>query len=71
MKNQDKIIVVLDILQIIVSFLTLLTAIFILIYDNEDFARIAFIGVSFISLVLFINGIGNLKIDYNIFKKFA
>ncbi len=71
MNKQDKLIVLLDILQIIVSFITLITAIFILIYDNEDFAKIAFIGVSFISLILFVNGIGNFKIDYHIYKKYA
>ncbi len=71
MNKQNKLIVVLDILQIIVSLITLITTIFILIYDNEDFAKIAFTGVSFIALILFVNGIGNLKIDYHIFKKYA
>ena len=71
MKKQDKLIVLLDVLQIIVSFLTLTATVFILIYDNEEFSKIAFTGVSFIALILLVNGIGNLKIDYHIYKKYA
>ncbi len=71
MKKQDNIIVLLDVLQIIVSILTIISAIFILIYDTQDFARMAFIGVAIIAIILCFDGIANLKVDYRILKKYA
>lgn len=71
MKRKNFLIVFIDILQIVISIITLLVAIFILMNDSHDFTKITFLLVSFISLITAICGLSNFKVDYIIYKKYT